>query len=321
MSVVDSLKYEPLTEDPGDELGNDTATPLPPALPCGPDDVEAAPGSPLLATATGPPGAVVKLARPLHLGMVGPDVLAVKRATARAFPEVYSWADFDQVYNKRLLTAWKTIQREYKVVPVTGKYGSGSHRLLISRRRAQHPGQWAWDQTSINLMEGEWKHVHTPPTPPIERVYAAMVDFMNRALANAAREHYLQRRAMTTLGLSPEHTMYYDCSEGATDVYFWPHLVTGIRVPDPNGRGFDGYGNTDTLWTHNASRQVGHDGPFSIGDLGLYYGHGGHVIVCLVPGDRQTSVWWSNGSESAPNTTRIYYRPDLRGIVRPVLIP
>lgn len=321
----------PLETDPGDELGNDTITPLPPP-PAGCDIPESllAPFTPQKGFAdnlTVSLGVQVKLARPLkgpgHAKgpTVGPDVVAVKRATARAFPELFSWADFDQIYNERLATAWKAIQREYKIVPVTGDYGTGSHRLLTARRRAGHPAEWAWDQTAINLMEGEWHHIHTPPTPPGELVKAAAADYMNRSLANAARWHYFQRRAMTNLGRRPEETEYSDCSEGATEVYFWTRLVTGILVPDPNGRGFDGFGNTDTLWAHNAQWQVPLNGPFEVMDIALYAAHGGHVIVCLQAGDRNTSVWWSNGSEAAPNTTRIYYRDDLRGIVRPRLTP
>lgn len=322
------MTYEPITHDPGDELGNDTTTPLPPP-PVGwdkPDEGASVAPLEFAASLVGAPGVQVKLARPLHAATktkpasVGPDVVAVKRATARAFPELFSWADFDQVYNERLQTAWKAIQREYKIVPVTGNYGTGSHRLLTGRRRAGHPAEWAWDATAINLMEGEWKKIHIPPTPPIEIVWAAGINYMNRALANAARWHYFQRRAMVNLGRKPEETEYSDCSEGATEVYFWTRLVTGILVPDPNGRGYDGFGNTDTLWAFNENRQVT-NGQYEVMDLALFTAHGGHVIVCIQAGDRNTSVWWSNGSEAAPNTTRIYYRPDLRGVVRPVLVP
>lgn len=263
----------------------------------------------------------VKLARPLKLGMSGPDVVAIKRSTARAFPELFTWADFDQVYNKRLQAAWKTIQHEYKITPPTGNYGIASHRMLLSRRRAGHPAEWAWDATSINLEEGEWKILHTPTLTPQERVEAALTNYLNRALANNGRWHYVMRRAMTSLGLNPDGTIYSDCSEGVTAAFYWTRTVTGILVPDPNGRGFDGYGNTDSLWGHNAGRQVATHGPFKIGDLGLFTAHGGHVITCLQAGDRNTAVWWSNGSESAPYTVRIYYRPDLRGIVRPILAP
>lgn len=319
----------PLETDPGDEQGNDTTTPLPDP-PDGhdiPEAVFAAAMAPACVadSLTATVGVQVKLARPLHgpgkanTPTVGPDVVAVKRATARAFPELFSWADFDQIYNARLKEAWRQIQREYKVVPVSGNYGAGSHRLLTARRRAGHPGEWAWDATAINLMEGEWKHIHNPPMPPIARVEAAMVDYMSRTLANAARIHYAQRRPMTTLGLAPERTMYNDCSEGATDIFYWARMVTGIQVPDPNGRGYDGSGNTDTLWGFNESRPVT-DGRYMIGDLVLY-SNPGHVIVCLQAGDRNTAVFWSNGSESAPNTTRLFYRNDLRGVVRPRLVP
>lgn len=275
-------------------------------------------------------GVKVKLARPLHgamtkpkatkLATVGPDVVAVKRATARAFPELFPWANFDEVYNSRIVQAWRSIQVEYKISPATGNYGAASHELLTDLRRAGHPTEWAWDATAINLEEGEWKVIHTPPVSPLERVQAAMVNYMDRSLANAANWHYVPERPMTTLGKNPDGVLDNDCSEGATDIYFWGRTVTGILVPDPNGRGYDGYGNTDTLWAHNENRQVT-NGQYQIGDLCLFYADNGHVIVCLQAGDRNTSVWWSNGSEAAPYTVRMYYRPDLRGVVRPIIVP
>jgi hypothetical protein len=93
---------------------------------------------------------------------------------------------------------------------------------------------------------------------------------------------------------------------------------TGYEVPDPNGYDFNGYGNTDSLWSHNSGRKAP---PFYfVGDLALYYAHGGHVTICMRPGTQYTSGWWSNGSEGGPYEETLWYRSDLRGVVRPTLL-
>lgn len=270
-------------------------------------------------------GLKVKLARglygPDHADgpSVGPDVVAVKRAVARGFTSLYGWADFDQTYNRRLVAAVRTIQKSHGIV-ATGNYGAETHALLTATRRAGVSTQWAFDAVAINLMEGEWEELHKPPpTPPDVLVRAAMVDFMDRALVNAGRWHYSQRRPMQFLGVSPDLTHFNDCSEGVTEVYMWARLATGVLVPDPNGRGFDGWGNTDTQWAHGSSHRV--SGFYDVGDLALYTAHHGHVTICLEAGNDDTAVFWSNGSERAPNTTRLRYRTDLRGVVRPGLVP
>jgi hypothetical protein len=247
----------------------------------------------------------------------GPDVISVKRATSRAFPDVFPWAEFDQVYNGRLEKAWRQIQGDVHIEPHSGQYGKLSHELLRGMKRNGHPNEWAFDATAINLMQAKWEAIHEPPDSPEDRVKAAMVDFMRKSLAAASLWHYSWTRPMRALGRDPRLKQSSDCSTGATEVLFWARMVTGVLIPDPNGRGWDGWGNTDTLWAANSGRRV--TGTYEVGDMALFWAHLGHVIVCLEPGSSQSALWWSNGSESAPTTTRLNYRSDLRGVVRPRL--
>lgn len=269
---------------------------------------------------------VLRLPRPLYpetaerAATHGPDVVAVKRATARAFPSIYPWADFDQVYNARIERAWKSIQASCGIAPARGNYGAQSHKLLEGLHSVGHPTQWAFDQTAINLLAGEWKVIHPPPDP-LAVAHAAMADFFNRSIAVASSWHYRMFRPMQYLGVPPERVHYNDCSEGATEAFFWVRAVTGILVPDPNGRSYDGLGNTETLWGTNVSRLLPHDALFEVGDLALFTAHGGHVIACMEGGTWDTAVWWSNGSEAGPYPVKVYYRSDLRGIVRPIIVP
>lgn len=249
----------------------------------------------------------------------GPDVVSVKRATARAFPDVFHWADFDNVYNGRLEKAWVQIQRDHHIVPHSGQYGRLSHELLRSLHRAGHPTEWAFDATAINLMRGKWEEIHNPLPDPEARVQAAMVWFMREALASADLWDYSWARPISALGRDPRLRQISDCSGGTKEVFFWARSVTGVLVPDPTGRGWDEYGNTDWLWHTNSSRIV--TGNYQVGDMALYWDHGGHVTVCLEPGSDGSSRWWSNGSKAGPFDVILHYRSDLRGIVRPRLTP
>lgn len=277
-----------------------------------------------MATKPPPNPSRLKLARPLYGPShpkgptAGPDVISVKRATARAFPDVFPWADFDLVYNKRLEDAWRQIQGDQHISPRSGQYGKLSHELLRAQRRDGYPTEWAFDAIAINLMQAKWEDIHNPPPDPEAQVKAACVDFMRKALTAANLWSYSWARPMSALGRDPRLKQSSDCSTGVTEVLYWAKMVTGVMIPDPNGRGWDGYGNTDTLWAANSSRIV--TGTYEVGDMALYWAHLGHVTMCMEPGGPGSAVWWSNGSSSAPNTTSLHYRTDLRGVVRPRLV-
>jgi len=267
----------------------------------------------------------LKLARPLYGPShpkgpsVGPDVVSVKRATARGWPDIFPWADFDQIYNGRLEKAWRVIQAKNGIAPTSGQYGTLSHDLLRHKRRQGYPLEWAFDAIAINLMQAKWEAIHNPPPSPEEFIKATLVDYMRRALAAAALWHYEQWRPMQNLGVNPDKRETSDCSGGVTGAFYWARMVTGLLVPDPNGRTFDGYGNTDSLWAANSGRRVT-SGMYEVGDLALYWAHNGHVSMCMEPGDSGSSNWWSNGREAAPNTMSLYSRSDLRGVLRPKLL-
>ncbi len=244
-------------------------------------------------------------------------MIAVKRAVSRAFPKEFAWAEFDQAYNKRLETAVRKIQVVAKI-PASGQYGKLTHEFLRNRHRSGVQTEWAYDAIAINLMKSKWEALHDPPPTAEEQIKAAITDFCRRALQNADDWHYSWARPMSALGRAPELRQYSDCSTGATEAIFWARMVTKINIPDPNGRGWDGYGNTDSLWAANLSRRV--SGTYEVGDLALYWAHGGHVTICMEAGSESSALWWSNGSERAPNTNQLHYRSDLRGVVRPRLI-
>lgn len=104
----------------------------------------------------------------------------------------------------------------------------------------------------------------------------------------------------------PNYPHYADCSMHDTWVYF----VAG--APDPNRRGYDGYGYTGTQqhgrWVSYSSAPV----------LALvFYGHPvGHVATIVVHG-----AWVvSHGSEAGPLLLRVNYRTVTSAYVHPLTV-
>lgn len=250
----------------------------------------------------------------------GKPIIAIKRTVSRARPDLFPWAEFNADYNRRLERALAQIQREHEILG-TGQLGEPTFRLLQKLHRQEHPHEMAMDNVAINLFEDEWGRLH-PPVLPIKKVHDAIAEYWRGAVAYNSIWHYLQRRPFRTLGRAPHSGGYSDCSEMTTAALYYVRLATGIYVPDPNGRGYDGWGNSDTQWATNKTRRV-LDGHYEIGDIGVFgpEWHTRHVVMCFEPGPPSVAVFGSNGSEAAPNETRIYYRSDLLGVVRPILIP
>jgi peptidoglycan hydrolase-like protein with peptidoglycan-binding domain len=248
----------------------------------------------------------------------GKAAVALKRTVSRAGH--LKWQGFDDTYNKNLERAVREIQKRHGL-PVTGQVGLPTFKVLLKLKGGD--GAPAIDAVAHRLFEEEWSRKH-PPKPTRAQLEAkvrnAIVEYWETAIAHDSLWHYFQRRPFTTLGDDPAKGGYSDCSEMATAAMFYARQVTGIAVPDPNGYGYDGYGNTGTLYAHNRDRRV--SGEYLEGDLALYGANASHhVTTCIKPGNAQTAVWGSNGSERGPLRCSLYYRGDLFAVVRPQLIP
>lgn len=250
---------------------------------------------------------------------VGPAAIALKRIVSRAEPDLFPWQGFDHFYNRRLERALAAIQRKHGL-PGTGQTGHATFLLLMRLNRKGHPGELAADATARNLFEDAWAKLH-PPVTPLTKVHEAITDYWHGLISYGTIWHYLQRRPFTTLGVKPYRGGRSDCSEATTDAMFYARMVTGVFVPDPNGRGYDGWGNTDTQYAENRARTV--HGAYAVGDLGIYgpASKTRHVVQCIKAGDAASSEWGSNGSESGPFAVRLGYRSDLLAVVRPRLLP
>ncbi len=241
--------------------------------------------------------------RPLTLGDVGIDVEGLGRALCKTgfyvtltqfgkasqkWRRTYGQGKVDAVNKLRAQAGWKR----------TGQYNLAVHDLMERKG--------FFDARAIDLIS-QYK---PPPPPDPVRIRAAMSDFCRRAEGHEGVWHYTQNRPFTGYGNAPEATHYADCSAYCSLVYFWAKQETGLKVPDPTGYNFSGYGNTwDDLDGHPRVSS-----PYQVGDLAHWEGH---VAVCRKPGSTSEAVFSSFGREAGPNPVNLNYRSDLRFVCRP----
>jgi hypothetical protein len=285
----------------------------------------------------GPPVGPSKLVRPLYFpgnpagkgaSARGPDVLAVKRAVWRGGRWEGPASRFDDVYSKGFAlgvggnvveTGLAGFQRQMRL-SATGQMGDETYQSLRYARVPDsfpHGGEPLFDAYAVELLEQA--AADPPGLGDADDVRSAIESYCRQCIANEPGWHYVQQRPMESLGRSPQSGGYSDCSEHSTAAYYWARKQTGIAVPDPNGRGFDGYGYTGTLINNPTAAA-----PYQIGDLALYGSSPSatsHVCTCYQPGSAGSSLWCSHGSEEAPYSVPLMYRADLIRVVRPKVVP
>jgi hypothetical protein len=125
-------------------------------------------------------------------------------------------------------------------------------------------------------------------------VRAHILSYCQWGVTNTAAIHYSQTRPYPTnpRGLP----MYTDCSGWATLAY------KDAKAPDPNGRGFDGFGFTGTLLQHCTHIAKAEALP---GDLIVYGSYPGmHVVVLKDQGSVSDPLTISHGQEAGPLLVR-----------------
>jgi hypothetical protein len=260
----------------------------------------------------------------------GPDknpyIMGLKRSLSRWDDSVLPWAQFDEHYNAKLEGAIKVFKSAHGISSPKYEWGSVVHKALenaLRDRGRTTPHDPAIDRVALNLMEDGYDMVHPPYVPTaLEKVQNAITNYLIACEQNAYRIHYLQQRPMRSLGVDPSRGFYGDCSELCVAALYWARTHTGIHVPDPAGYGFEGYGNSVTLYSVNRSRRLSLSANFMIGDIALYGPYASrHATICRQPGTMSHAIFTSHGSEAGPYATRANYRGDLYAIVRPILVP
>jgi len=125
-------------------------------------------------------------------------------------------------------------------------------------------------------------------------------------VANTVQIHYRQSRPIDGHGSPRKLPLYTDCSGFATDCYEW------AGAPDPNGRGFDGYGYTGTML--QACRHIAKAEALP-GDLVVYGSFPGmHVVLLREPGSVADPMTISHGQEAGPLLVRGQVSRDQRSL-------
>ena len=234
--------------------------------------------------------AIAPFERELHEGMVGRDVVAVKRALqARRRGSI---SNRTHVFGPGAVKAVKQLQKAHGR-PQTGIYDKPTHSLLAPFFDAY----------------GVWLLMHSQPDLPARRrLVMAGLALLNYHHATG-RMHYTEspdRMTIVRHKLKPpfRRVIYEDCSSFIAGCFF----LAGL--PDPNGQGYNGRGYTGTLGEHGhvVSR------PFP-GDITLYPSKKaprwpwGHTTLAI--GDdlsKPATRCLSHGDEGDPIVLAIDYR-------------
>lgn len=231
-----------------------------------------------------------KVPRLLELGSKGRDVRALKRALRRAghWPK---GARVSNVFDEDTDKAVRAFQRATRL-EIDGQVGDDTFGALLRH----------YDAYSKLLVDQVRKRMTKLANPSGKRqriVAAAFVGYTNRD-----RIHYTQdarRMQGVREGIRvPRFPEFEDCSSFAT----WCYWVAG--APDPNGRGYDGFGYTGTQI--GPGKQVTEPRP---GDL-VFYGWEPAPRNC----PRHVAVYVGNGrvvshgSDTGPHLVTMDYRTD-----------
>jgi hypothetical protein len=110
----------------------------------------------------------------------GVDILGVKRAISRAgfWPWPTSPAnDFDQAYNQNFASKGVAAFQKSVGIDATGNYGEPTHEALSTTRCKAKPTEWAFDITSINMIEYADKELNQKPDDIVKQRVRTMLSF------------------------------------------------------------------------------------------------------------------------------------------------
>jgi putative peptidoglycan binding protein len=223
---------------------------------------------------------LVKGRKPLKRGMTGADVFALQRALKAADCRKRKAAHH---FGIRCVRNVKKFQRGHNL-PVTGRVDE----TTLKRLARYYDGYGIW------LIRKEAKQVRArAATDKVNQsVKTAYFLLAHRNETFYTQDPYLRMRAITDKIRPPRVPRWFDCSSACT----WFRWVAGL--PDPNGRGYDGYGYTGTMLEHG--ERVSKPQP---GDMTFYRGPD-HVVIEVGSG-----MVISNGSSAGPYHLPRGYRP------------
>lgn len=241
-------------------------------------------------------------------GTRGRDVAADQRALTRAgFRPWGKTKDGKRRYTAtgqfgpKTVEQVKAFQRAHGLTP-DGVIGRMTHAALSKPRAANPYGWYSWqeskDMAAVRRAIDAQESVLMSAKKVVDRIVAAAL----LTVRYRDQIHYTQgplRMVGVTAGLFPPNfPRYADCSSH----YTWLKFQGG--APDPNLRGYDGFGYTGTQEGHGTLYSVS-DAPLS---AAVFYGYPvGHVATVVRKG-----FVVSHGSEIGPILVPSWYRRDAR---------
>jgi hypothetical protein len=219
----------------------------------------------------------------IHPGDKGRDVLAVKRAMKKMKTQDSETMVVEgpkaQVCGKAMVHCIKALERN-RHLRVRGFIGKSEFDLIAPN--FDRYGRLLYRTAAIR---------HPPLGSSAERI----LSYVRWAMDHRDWIGYAQVRPMHS---ATRHLpMNIDCSEFATLCY------KDAKLPDPNGFGYNGSGNTSSLQQHGRRVSVA-----QIGDL-AFYDHPDHVGVYVHPGVVGRADVVEHGSDPGPRYEPDDYRP------------
>lgn len=227
---------------------------------------------------------LVPFVRTLKVGMVGKDVVAVKRALYRAHFRRLTVQT--RAFGPILREDLKRFQSHHGLT-ADGVYGPLTHKKLAP----------FFDDYGIWLLHQV--HIAKAPTTRDKIVATAILGYNKRWLIHYT-EGPSRMYGVRNHVLPPNVPSYEDCSSFAT----WCYWVAG--APDPNGLGYNGYGYTGTMADHGYRVSTAQPGDLIL--YGYYFPYS-HVAIAI-----SSTRAVSNGSEVDPSIVDIHYRQDFNQI-------
>lgn len=212
--------------------------------------------------------------RQVQLGSRGRDIVAYKRALRKLdlFPR---GSRPSPVFDQEMDDAVRKFQRE-NGLEVDGQIGPNTFGKL----------EPSVDRFGASLLEKVRVQMREPTGKRQPIVHAAHIAYENRDRIHYTQSSQRMQGVRENIRL-PHFPTQEDCSSFVT----WCYFVAG--APDPNGRGFNGYGYTGDQITHGTETHNPRPG-----DL-VFYGHSHGDInhVTLFVGNGQVI---SHGQETGP---------------------
>jgi hypothetical protein len=253
----------------------------------------------------------VQAATGAHRYQTGKNVRALQWLLAGHRPSVYkinAWRHpINGVYDKRVATAVHNMK--YRLGYSTAALGGNVAGARFIGYLKGQPRPFTYRLTAGKRVVELQKRKYQLAPPPVSAKVKLLVTDAEYLIAHANLVNYTQDARRMQIVRQQIHLppllryIYEDCSSSVTGLYW----LAGL--PDPNGRGYDGYGYTGTLAAHgNIVWRLGL--PLSLlrpGDLIFYGGGFPHHHVTMYLGNGRV---FSHGTNTAPFNLPVLYRAD-----------